>query len=118
MSRKDWRIRVEDIVEAAMDVAEMTADMDFDNFVASKPVRLGVLYCLAVIGEAARHVPADVQARHPEVEWRLMNDMRNVIIHDYSGVNLHVVSVAVRNDLPPTLERLRRLLESEAHADG
>jgi predicted nucleotidyltransferase len=44
-----------------------------------------------IMGEAARHVPIEVQARCPEVAWRLMNDMRNVLIHAYPRVDLGAV---------------------------
>jgi uncharacterized protein with HEPN domain len=68
------------------------------------------------MGEAARHVPADIQARCPDVEWRLMNDIRNFLVHDYTGVDLGIVWRAVQNRVPPTRERLAQLLADEREA--
>jgi uncharacterized protein with HEPN domain len=73
---------------------------------------------LEVMGEAARHVPPEVQARCPEVAWHLMNDMRNVLIHAYPIVDLVTVWQVVNRDLPPAATRLRQLLEDESSANG
>ena len=113
MSRRDWRLLIEDILEAASDVRDMTDGMDFEAFASSKPVRLGVLYSLAIIGEASRHVPADVQDRYPDVAWRQMNDMRNVLIHNYAGVDLRIAWGVVQNRLPALERRLHDILDAE-----
>ena len=68
---------------------------------------------LEIMGEAARHVPPEVQARCPEVAWRLMNDMRNVLIHAYPSVDLEAVWQAVSDDVRPTRERLVQFLADE-----
>jgi uncharacterized protein with HEPN domain len=92
--------------------------MDFDAFDGNRIVQQAVSHCLEIMGEAARHVPPDVQARCPEVEWRLMNDMRNVLIHAYATVDTAIVWRVVQNRLRPTRERLVRLLEEEGISGG
>jgi uncharacterized protein with HEPN domain len=114
---RDWRLRVQDIIDYAASIVNMTGGMDYETFVANQTVQLAVTRCLEVIGEAARHVPPEVQARCPEVAWRLMNDMRNVLIHAYASVDLGLVWEAATVDVPPTRERLVRFLEEERSAD-
>jgi len=116
-ARRQWRLLVEDVVEYATYIEEMTAGLDEAAFRANRMVQLAVLRCLEVMGEAARHVPADVQARCPDVDWRLMNDMRNVLIHAYSNVDLSIVWGVVRNRVTPTRERLVKLLETSESGD-
>ena len=41
---------------------------------------------LIVIGEASRHIPESIEQRHPEVPWRTMRGIRNVVVHEYFGV--------------------------------
>jgi uncharacterized protein with HEPN domain len=65
--------------------------MDFDTFTATELVADGVTRNLTIIGEAVRHVPEDVQTRYPDLPWRLIRDMRNVLIHDYPAIDLEIV---------------------------
>src|SRR4051794_32465578 len=110
---REWQLLVDDIIEASEKIDQYTQGMDFQAFVGSSLVTDAVIRNLAIIGEAARHVPPDVRARCPEVRWRQMNDMRNILVHAYSRVNLTIVWNAVRVDLPPTVVRLRQFLEDE-----
>jgi uncharacterized protein with HEPN domain len=116
-ARRDWRLLVQDIIEYASELLEITAGMDYDDFLANRVVQLAVSRCLEIMGEAARHVPPEVQARCPEVEWRLMNDMRNVLIHAYATIDTRIIWNVVSHEVSPTRERLVRLLEEE-QADG
>jgi uncharacterized protein with HEPN domain len=104
-------------VEYATYITEMTAGMDEAAFKDNRTVQLAVMRCLEVMGEAAHHVPREVQNRCPDVNWRLMNDMRNVLIHAYADVNLVVLWDAVTNDVTPTRERLIRFLEESGDAE-
>jgi uncharacterized protein with HEPN domain len=110
---RNWRLRVEDIIESTEKVKQYTAGLDFESFAGNGMVVDAVVRNLEIVGEAARHVPPEIQARCPEVAWRLMNDMRNVLIHAYPIVDLATVWQVVRRDLPPTVARLRQLLEDE-----
>ena len=67
---------------------------------------------LAVIGEAAGHIPDDVISSHPEVPWALMKAMRNRIVHVYFDVDPRIVWDTLQQDLPVLVEALRRLLEA------
>ena len=112
-AHRDWRLLVEDIIEYAAEIERMTAGMDEAAFRADRTVQYAVIHCIEIMGEAARHVPVDVQARCPDVNWRRMNDMRNVLIHAYSAVDLGLVWDAVTKDVTPTRERLSRFLADE-----
>src|SRR5690349_353473 len=112
-ARRDWRLLVEDIIEYASDLLDATAGMEYDDFLANRIVQLAVSRCLEVMGEAARHVPPEVQVRYPDVQWRLMNDMRNVLIHAYTTIDTKIVWNVVTNEVPKTRERLQKLLEEE-----
>jgi uncharacterized protein with HEPN domain len=114
---RHWRLRIQDIIECAEAIEEYTGGLDFDSFAGNRMVVDATVRNLEVMGESARHVPADVQARCPEVAWRLMNDMRNVLIHAFAIVDLVVVWQAAMRDVRPTRERLVRFLE-EVRAEG
>jgi len=66
-----------------------------------------------VVGEAARHIPAEVETRHSELPWHRMRGLRNVLVHEYFGVSLTTVWETATRNLPPLVPQLRRILEEE-----
>ncbi len=70
-------------------------------FMASKLVQDGVIRNLEVIGEATKNLSDDLRSANPEIPWRQIAGMRDVLIHDYLRVNLGRVWQTVVSDLPP-----------------
>ena len=66
---------------------------------------------LEVIGEAAGKIDAEFRAAHPEIPWRQMISARNILIHNYDGVDPEIVWAIVERDVPPLLSAVIRLLE-------
>ncbi|HXV21826.1 MAG TPA: DUF86 domain-containing protein [Desulfuromonadales bacterium] len=92
-------------------IAEYTAGMSYEAFLGNRLVIDAVVRNLEVIGEAARHIPDDVQTRFPHVPWVEMKGMRNILIHEYFGVSLEIVWKTVQENLPPVEPKLRELLK-------
>lgn len=65
---------------------------------------------LEIIGEASCKVGADFRSAHPKIPWREMNDLRNVLIHQYEGADPDLVWAIVERDIPPLLTAVRDLL--------
>ncbi len=84
--------------------------MDYETFSQDKRTLKAVLYNLAVVGEAARKVPDEVAARYPAIPWREMGDMRNVVIHEYFGIDTRILWEILKNELPPIENRLKDIL--------
>lgn len=110
MSFKDWRVRVEDIIEAMERIARYTEGMTAAQFCADDRTVDAVLRNLEIIGEAAKRIPFHVASRHPDIPWSRMNDMRNILVHEYHSVDPAIVFDAVRYDLPPLMAPLKGLL--------
>lgn len=109
MPRRDWRLRVADIVAAIARIGRYTAGMQEAEFAHDEKTVEAVCFALVVIGEAAAHVPDDVQAGAPEIPWRKMTGMRNIAAHEYFGIDLATVWQTATVDVPalkPLLERL------------
>jgi uncharacterized protein with HEPN domain len=107
---RDWQLRVRDILNAIASIQQLTAGISFEEFADNQMVAKAVLYDFVVIGEAAINIPTEVQAKYPDIPWRLMSDMRNVIAHEYFQVNLRIVWNTTQNNLPPLVALLEALL--------
>jgi uncharacterized protein with HEPN domain len=97
---RDWRERLADIREAVDRIAEYTHGMTAESFSSNRLVVDAVVRNLTVIGEAARGVPPEVEARLPDLPWLEMRGLRNLVVHRYFGVDLAVLWQTVCDDLP------------------
>lgn len=113
MPPRGWRLRIEDILEAIAKIERYAVDLDYESFCEDDKTVDAVCRNLTVIGEAARRVPEGIVQEHPLVPWAEMWDMRNIIVHEYSGVSLEILWQTVREDLPPLAGQLRDLLAAE-----
>lgn len=83
--------RIRDILNAIDEIQGFTEGMTLQNFQADPRTVKAVLYNMAIIGEAARNLPPEVEELYPEIPWLDVRGIRNVVIHEYFQVNLEIV---------------------------
>jgi uncharacterized protein with HEPN domain len=115
MRSREWRLRLEDILEAIVKIQRYTAGTDYKTFRTDERSVDAVVRNLAIIGEAARHIPQEVQDRHPHIPWEKMRGIRNVIIHEYFGVDISILWQTLKEDLPPLVQVLKEVVERESN---
>jgi uncharacterized protein with HEPN domain len=96
---RDTFERLRDIQEAIENITQYT-DQGRHSFNENELIQIWVIRHLEIIGEAARAIPGDFKDRHPEIPWRRINGMRNVLVHIYFGIDLKIVWAVVERDLP------------------
>lgn len=82
---------LQDILTAIQDAQAFVEGLDLADFLANKEKQYAVIRALEIIGEAAAQIPQEVRTRYPKPPWREMVGMRNVVIHNYTGVDAAVV---------------------------
>jgi uncharacterized protein with HEPN domain len=113
VSSRSWQLRVQDILDSITAIQLRTSQMSFANFERDEAIVKFVLYDFIIIGEAASNVPTEIQSRFPQIPWRLMSDMRNVVAHEYFQVNVERVWGTIQEDLSPLISQLEQLLVGE-----
>jgi len=111
MSKRDYRLFLQDILESIERIEEYTEGYDFETFTKDRKTVDAVLRNLEIIGEAAKHIPENIQTQHPEIPWKRVIGLRNVVIHHYFGVDLSIVWVIIKKQLPELKDAVISLLE-------
>jgi uncharacterized protein with HEPN domain len=109
---RDPHLYLQDILDS-IDRIESYAT-DADAFRAQPMAQDAIVRRLEIIGEAVKHVPESVRAAHPEVPWRQAAGMRDVLVHDYFGVDLDLTWGVVERELP----RLKAQIANVLHQLG
>ncbi|MGE3275068.1 MAG: DUF86 domain-containing protein [Vicinamibacterales bacterium] len=93
-------------------LADRSRGLTLHTFTADETLRRAFVRSIEVIGEAAKKVPDDFRAAHPEVEWRAMAGMRDRLIHDYLGVDYELVWDVVRHRMPELRRKVGAILDA------
>lgn len=103
-----------DMIEAARAAVDYTENLTLNKFLATDReraiTRLAVERQLEILGEAARRVSSQFREAHPELPWREIGGLRNVISHEYDKVNYESIFRIVRNRLPVLIAMLEPLV--------
>lgn len=104
---------LEDILDNALAACEFARGLTADAFAADRRTLYAVMRALEIVGEAAKRVPDTVRARHPDIDWRGMAGLRDVIIHQYDRIDPSVPFQIATSQLPAMIDRLRDLAAQE-----
>ena len=88
----------------------ITNDMSTDLFLADETLKRAVVRSLSIIGEATKKIPDDVKYEWRSIEWKQMAGMRDRLVHDYMGVNYHIVWDVAKNIIPTLTTQIREVL--------
>jgi len=111
MRQRSYEDFLQDILTAATHAIEFTESLKLSDFQRDVEKQYAVTRALEIIGEAARNVPDDAKALYSELPWKEMIGMRNIVIHEYFGVDEVVIWQTVQDDLPPLCAAISRILE-------
>ena len=93
--------RLRHMIEAANAIERLTAGKTVDNYLADPDVAAAVERYLERLSEAARHIPWELKEKHPDIDWRGVADIGNVLRHAYDQVSDRRVWQVVTDDLHP-----------------
>ena len=106
MSR-DYKVYLEDILEAIGKIRTYTVGMSADSFAADNKTLDAVLRNLEVIGEAVKRIPDEIRLQHQQVEWKKIAGLRDILIHQYFGIDAEIIWDVVHNKLPELERQIR-----------
>jgi uncharacterized protein with HEPN domain len=108
---------LDDILQAAKAIHRFTRGVSLDDFKANEEKYEAVNRKFEIIGEASRRLSPEARSTFPEIPWKLITAMRNILVHDYNDVDLHVVWDTAHRNIPPLIERLEAYLAAHPPPD-
>jgi uncharacterized protein with HEPN domain len=113
MSERDVRLYCADILDSGAAILEFVKDLGFEEFCNDRKTYSAVIREFEIIGEAVAKMPEELKGSRPDVEWQDIKDFRNLLSHEYFGVDLEIVWKIIEDDLPVLLDAIREIMPAE-----
>ncbi len=113
--KRDYILFLEDILDALEKIENYTKNLSFTAFTDNGMAVDAVIRNFEVIGEATKNVPEEIKEKYPEVEWKEAAGFRDVLIHDYFGIDLEAIWDTIKKNLLPFKKHILKVLKSEQY---
>ncbi len=110
MSERDPRLYLSDILDSGAAILEFVKGLSFEEFCNERKTYSAVIREFEIIGEAVGKLIDELKRKHPHIEWQDIKDFRNLLIHEYFGVDLEIVWKIVQDDLPVLINAVNEIL--------
>jgi len=107
--KKDPEIFLEHILESIDLIQDYTAHKTITDFIKSIQLQDSIIRRIEIIGEAVKNLPDDVKNSYPEVPWKKIAGMRDVLIHEYFGIDLELTWQVVQKDIPDLKRKIMKI---------
>lgn len=112
-AQRNYGFYLQDIADACAKVVRYTAGLTPDEFSTDELKVDAVMRNLEIIGEAVVHVPQRLKKRYPDVEWTTVRRLRNMVAHEYFGLDYELIWEVIQVRIPVLLKQMERIVERE-----
>ncbi|HAH21673.1 MAG: hypothetical protein A2Y00_06580 [Omnitrophica WOR_2 bacterium GWF2_43_52] len=107
---RDYKLYLDDIRAAIKKIEKYTKGLSLERLRKEDLIIDGIVRNLEVIGEATKNIPPQIKVKYPDIEWKKIAGLRDILAHEYFGIDLEVIWDIVNNKLPVLKKKIFYLL--------
>jgi uncharacterized protein with HEPN domain len=111
---RDYKLYLDDILEAIKRIEKYTKGSTLEGIRKDNLRADGVVRNLEIIGEAVKNVPANVRDRYPSVEWKKIAGLRDILAHEYFGIDMDIIWDIIKTKLPILKREISRISKARS----
>lgn len=109
MPERGLQLYLEDILDSGNAIFQFVEGLSFEEFRDDRKTYSAVIREFEIIGEAVGRLPEQLKNQWPDVEWQDIKDFRNLLAHEYFGVDLEIVWKIIKDDLPALMDAINEM---------
>lgn len=113
MSR-EYKLYLNDILDSTLKILRFTNKLTLEEFLNTEMALDAVVRNFQIIGEASQKIPQEIKSRHQSVEWGKLTSFRNVLIHEYFGMDTDILWDVIQNKLPELQKQMKDIIKKES----
>jgi len=116
--KREFILYLEDMLKSMDRIEEYLSNLDFKKFKQTYLVVDAIIRNFEIIGEASKNIPPNIQEKYPEIPWKKMYGLRNLIAHEYFGIDYELIWEIARKNLPQNRNDLIEIIRKEKAQGG
>ncbi len=111
--RRNCLIYLEDILTSTTKILSYVGENTFEEFSKDEMRLEAIERNFMIIGEATKNIPDDIRQKYPFIQWQKVTDFRNVLAHEYFGINKKIMWTIIKEKLPHLKHDIQGIIEQE-----
>ena len=116
--KREFILYLEDMLLSMDRIEEYLSSLDFKKFKRNYLVVDAIIRNFEIIGEASKSIPTYIQQKYPEIPWKKMYGLRNLIAHEYFGIDYEMIWEIAKRNLPQNRIDLIEIIKKEKAQSG
>ena len=106
---RDYKVYVDDVLTSIHKIKVYTNGLSKKRFLGDEKTIDAVVRNLEIIGEAIKKIPENIRSKYPNVEWRKITGLRDILVHEYFGVDAEIIWDIVHNKIPELDKEIQQI---------
>lgn len=111
--KKDQTVFLKHILDSIRYINEYTKDKSQEEFLDSAETQDAVMRRLSIIGEASKNISPALREKHSRINWKAIVGLKNVLVHEYFGVDMKVIWHIAKDDVPNLKSEILKMLKEK-----